>query len=279
VTDARTNAKYDRLKTALDGLGSVCVAFSGGVDSTFLLRVARDVLGPKVLAVTASSETYPSAELKTAEELADAMGIEHVVISTSELTIPGFRLNPPDRCYHCKRELFAKVRQVAEQHGIAQVADGSNADDVNDYRPGARASEELGVLAPLRDAGLTKGDIRALSRELGLPTWNKPAYACLASRFPYGDEITPEALTMVERAEGVLHELGFGQCRVRHHGHMARIEVEPQLVQRLASSECAGAVVQRLKALGYRYVTLDLQGYRTGSMNEGLPLEGGGHDR
>jgi uncharacterized protein len=272
--DGALQAKYESLKEALGRLDSLAVGFSGGVDSTFLLRVARDVLGDKVLAVTATSETYPSAEFESAKELATAIGAPHVVIQTSELSIPGFRDNPPDRCYHCKRELFTRVAEIAKEYGIENVADGTNADDTGDYRPGLRAAEELGVLAPLRDAGLTKADIRTLSRELGLPTWSKPAYACLASRFPYGSEITPDKLGMVEQAERLLHEMGFAQCRVRHHGEVARIEVEPADVAKLASSDTAATIARRLQELGFQYVTLDLQGYRPGSMNETLAARG-----
>lgn len=272
-------AKLGSLKQKLEGLGTLAVAFSGGVDSSFLLRVAHDVLGDKVLAVTAKSETYPAAEFESAKQLAADIGVPHVILETSELEIPGFRNNPPDRCYHCKRELFTQVSAAAANYGIQHVADGTNADDPSDYRPGMRAIEELGVLTPLCDAGLTKADIRALSRELGLPTWDKPACACLASRFPYGEEITPEKLDVVERAEALLHELGFRQCRVRHHGDVARIEVPAERVKDLVARGIAETVAGKLKESGFHYVAVDLEGYRTGSMNEVLPPEGDGDDR
>jgi pyridinium-3,5-biscarboxylic acid mononucleotide sulfurtransferase len=277
--DAELSRKYEALTEQIAGLGSLAVAFSGGTDSTLLLRVAHDALGDGALAITAASETYPSAELAAAKELAAQIGATQLVMETSEIEIPGFKHNPPDRCYHCKHELFIKVRQLAAEHGVDNIADGSNADDTNDYRPGARASAELGVLAPLRDAGMTKADVRALSRELGLPTWNKPAYACLASRFPYGNEITAGKLTMVERAEAALHELGFEQCRVRHHDDVARIEVEPDQIGKLASPETAAIIVARVKEAGFQYVALDLEGYRMGSMNEALSSGEDGDDR
>jgi uncharacterized protein len=263
--------KHDALAACLRRLGSLAVAFSGGVDSTLLLRVAHDVLGDRALAVTASSETYPAAEGERAKELARDMGVRQAVIETSEIGIPGFADNPPDRCYHCKLELFTRVKRIAAEHGIEYVADGTNADDADDYRPGARAADELGVVAPLADAGLTKADIRELSRELDLPTWNIPARACLASRFPYGTRITADKLGQVEKAEEALRELGFEQCRVRHHGDVARIEVRPEDVQRLAAPPTAAAVTAALRRAGFRYVAVDLEGYRTGSLNEVLP--------
>jgi uncharacterized protein len=235
--------------------------------------VAAEVLGDRLLAVTAVSETYPESERREAGRLARRLGLRHRFIRTSELGIPGFSSNPPDRCYHCKRELFgklARLARVARREGFAALLDGQNADDTADYRPGARAAAELGVLSPLKAAGLTKREIRELSREMGLPTWKKPAQACLASRFPYGEAITVEKLGRVAAAEEFLRRLGLGQLRVRDHGRLARIEVPAQDIARLAAPRTRSKVVARLKKLGYTWVALDLQGYRTGSMNEVL---------
>lgn len=263
-------AKYDRLRDSLAGYGSLLVAYSGGLDSSLLLKVSHDVLGDRVLAVTALSPTYPGQERAAAEALARALGVRLVTVETDELAIAGFADNPPERCYFCKSELFGELQAIARDEAIAYVADGSNADDVDDYRPGMQAACELGVVSPLKDAGLTKEDIRALSKRLGLATWDKPASACLASRFPYGEAITREKLGMVEAAESFLKELGFRQVRVRHHGTIARIEVAPEAIERLASPAVRAQVVHRLTEIGYHYVTLDCRGYRTGSLNEVL---------
>jgi len=240
------------------------------VDSTFLAAVAAEVLGPKFLAITAVSETYPQRERREAGRLARRLGFRHKLIRTSELALPVFRANPPDRCYHCKRELFGKLRKLARRQGLAHLLDGQNADDRADYRPGAVAAAELGVLSPLQAAGLTKREIRELSRARGLATWAKPAQACLASRIPYGQAITAEQLRRVAAAEEWLRALGLGQLRVRDHGRLARIEVPPADLAGLARPAVRARIVRRFKRLGYVWVALDLQGYRTGSLNEVL---------
>ena len=262
--------KYDALQSRLRELGSLAVAFSGGVDSTFLLRVAHDVLGDRALAVTAAPPFVPAREQKESFEFCRTAGIRQIVIPPEALDIDGIRHNPPDRCYHCKREIFGNIIRVAEENGILHVAEGSNTDDTGDYRPGMRAIRELGVLSPLLDAGLSKSDIRALSRELDLPTWDKPSFACLASRFVYGEAITDERLARVDRAEQLLLDLGFRQFRVRIHGDLARIEILPADFGRIMEADCREKVYSALKAYGFSYVTLDLAGYRTGSMNEVL---------
>jgi len=262
--------KFQNLKDNLKKLSSVAIAYSGGVDSTFLLKVAADVLGDKVIAITAKSTTYPEREFKEAVKYIGDIGAKHIVIISEELEIEGFAKNPIDRCYFCKKELFSKVRKVADDNNINAVLDGSNADDVSDYRPGMKAASELKVISPLKEAKLTKDDIRVLSKRLGLPTWNKPAFACLSSRFPYGNEITVEKLSMVERAEQFLMDLGFKQIRVRHHEEIARVEVNAEERNKFFDIELMDKVGNELKKIGFKYVTLDLLGYRTGSMNEVL---------
>jgi uncharacterized protein len=265
------DAKVEKLHALLRGYGRVAVGFSGGVDSTLLVRVALDVLGPEnVLAVIADTPSLPRSEFAEALLVAEAMGAACEVINPDELSDPHYVANPLDRCYYCKKSLFGRIAQVATEKGFCVVLDGNNADDADDYRPGRRAAVELGVKSPLMEAGLTKAEIREWSARAGLPTAEKPAMACLASRIPYGTPVTVEVLAQVERAETVLREEGFVQYRVRHYGETARIEVPVAGMARLLDSELRERVVRGVRAAGYRSVTLDLQGYRTGSLNEGL---------
>jgi uncharacterized protein len=246
------------------------VAYSGGVDSTLLLCVASQVLGKNVLAVIATSETYPQKEVRAARSLARQLGVDHLVVKTRELENPKFAQNSPLRCYHCKQELFSRLKKIAEERSIPSILDGSNYDDRSDYRPGSKAAKELGIRSPLREAGLTKAEIRALSKASGLPTWDKPSLACLASRFPYDTPIKRRNLVQVGKAEDILRELGLTQVRVRHHGEIARIEVKPAEFGKIMTVKTRERISRHLKKLGYTYITLDLDGYRTGSLNEPL---------
>jgi pyridinium-3,5-biscarboxylic acid mononucleotide sulfurtransferase len=269
--DAQTQAKYERLKEICAGLGSTLVAFSAGVDSTLLLKVCVDVLGPeKAIAVTAVSESYPSHELAQAKRLARDIGARHILVDTHELEDENYASNPNNRCFYCKQELFTTVFPIAESEGLATVSYGANLDDVGDYRPGMQAAKQLGAKAPLLEAEMGKPEIRAVSRLLGLETWDKPAFACLSSRIPYGERVTDEKLQQIDAAEVFLVSEGFRQVRVRHHGEIARVEVPPADLPRFFEGGRNERVGRKLKEIGFRFVTLDVMGYRSGSLNEGL---------
>ncbi|MBU4304102.1 MAG: ATP-dependent sacrificial sulfur transferase LarE [Candidatus Omnitrophica bacterium] len=263
-------AKLLRLQKMFKAMGSVLIAYSGGVDSSFLLKAAADVLGKSVLAVTATSATYPEREKKQAQMLAARLEVNHITIVSEELSCRGFAENTKERCYWCKKELFTKLSQLAKKYKLRHIVDGATYDDINDYRPGMRAAQEMGVHSPLKDLKFRKEDIRCLSKQLGLPTWDKPSCACLASRFPYGIRITRDSLAMVEKAEDMVRRLGIKQVRVRHHGTIAKIEVVPEDIGLLVSRRIRKKLISGLKDIGYVYVTLDMEGYRTGSMNEVL---------
>jgi uncharacterized protein len=261
--------KLNRLRQNLSNMKSAVIAFSGGVDSSLLVKVAFDVLGNRCLAVIGTSETYTKTELKEAEQLAQKVGVNYLVIATEELKNEGFSSNPVKRCYYCKTELFSRLKVIAEEKGYEYILDGANLDDVLDYRPGRLAGKELGVRSPLEEAGINKVEVRALAKELGLSNWDKPSLACLSSRIPYGQRITLENLNQVELAESCLKQHGFRQVRVRHHQNIARIEIPREDFVRLTGPVLED-VVTKLKELGFTYITLDLQGLRSGSMNEVL---------
>jgi uncharacterized protein len=262
------NKKLNDLKKMLLELKSAVIAYSGGVDSTFLIKIAHDVLDGKALAITAVSPTYPDSEAEDAIKFAKSIGIKHIVVQSNEMDNPNFVSNPSDRCYYCKTELFNICLDYAKREGINVILDGTNADDDYDYRPGRRAAIELNVISPLKEVGLTKEEIRFLSKEMGLGSWDKPSFACLSSRFPYGTKITLERLEMVGEAENFLRSLGFRTFRVRYHNDIARLELGNDESEKILNQDIRKRIIEKLKSLGFIYVTLDLEGYRTGSMNE-----------
>ena len=274
VLSMEQQKKLAQLKEYIRGLGSLAVGFSAGVDSTFLLAVAHEVLGDRVIAVTGRDASVPEREIKEAKAFCEERGIRHIIYTMDPMKEEGYRKNGPDRCYFCKRGIYTEIRRIAEENGIEYMAEGSNMDDLGDYRPGLRAVEELSVKSPLREAKMTKADIRMLSKAMGLPTWSKPAYACLASRFVYGEEITEEKLKMIDQAEQFLIEQGFLEERVRMHGKIARIEVPAKDISRLAEDGIREKVYEFFKRIGFQFVTLDLRGYQMGSMNKTINNDG-----
>ena len=272
VRNIMINKKYEKLKQYLLSLESVAVAYSGGVDSTLLLKVAHEVLGNRLIAVSARSRLFPERELKWAKEFCTDSGIKHIICDFEEMDVDGFSENPVNRCYLCKRALFSKIFDIAREHDISHVTEGSNNDDNSDYRPGHTAVEELGAKSPLRQAGLTKDEIRAISRELGLSSWDKQSFACLASRFPYGEKITHDRLNMIDRAEQFLIDAGFGQIRVRFHGNLARIETDMHGVKLLEDYDMRKRIYEEFRNIGFSYIASDLLGYRMGSMNETIHI-------
>lgn len=276
-------SRKEHLIRLLQDTGSVLVALSGGVDSAFLLAVAHDTLGERAVAATAVSEIYPLREAKGAEAFTRERGIQHITFQSDETSLPGFVANGPDRCYHCRKSLFQKLLEIAQEKGIGSVIHAANTDDLQDYRPGLKAAKEMGIMAPLVDAGLNKQDIRFLSREMGLSQWDRPAMACLATRIPYGSPVTPEKLKMIDEAETFLMDRGFRQCRVRHHGPVARIELDDAGLALIMGDALRKEVVRRIREIGFLHVALDLEGYGSGRMNRALgmpkPNESRGHSR
>lgn len=270
MDENKARSKQEALIDKLKGYPSLLVAFSGGVDSTFLLTLAHRTLGEKVVAATADSVTFPSRERLEAEQFTRERGIPHVVFKCEEYRVPEFIANPPDRCYYCKRSLCGDLIKIAEEREIKIISHAANVDDLGDYRPGLKAADEMGIVSPLVEVGLTKKEIRFLSKEMGLPTWDKPAMACLASRIPYGSPITIEKLKMVGEAEEFLFGIGFRQLRVRHHGHTARIELESRDITKLMEKDMREKVIGRLKKLGFTHISVDLEGYVSGSMNRDI---------
>jgi pyridinium-3,5-biscarboxylic acid mononucleotide sulfurtransferase len=268
--DTVLNAKLDRMRAIFAPMRSLIVAFSGGVDSTFVLKVAHDTIADSVLALTTTSPTMPDEDRESALEMAHLIGVRHIVVESNELEIPGYAANPINRCYLCKHNLFTVCEAKAAELGIEEIVDGLNLDDLHDYRPGMQAASEKRVRHPLVEAEMTKADVRELSRAMGLPTWDRPASPCLSSRFPYGTEITPEGLTKVAAGEKLLHSMGFAIARVRYHGEVARIELEQSEIARVFEPANRETVEREFKKIGFRFVAIDLKGFRSGSLNEGL---------
>lgn len=265
-----TIEKLEKLKNNLKELNNLTIAFSGGVDSTFLLKVAKDILNENVLAITINASMHTKKEIKEATDYANEINVKHNVLNINNINIKEFIDNVPERCYFCKKEIFTQIMKISNENNIVNIADGSNVDDLSDFRPGMKALKELGIISPLKDVGLTKQEIRDLSKILDIPTWNKPSFACLASRIPYNHKITLQKLNMIEKSEKFIFELGFKQFRVRHHGEIARIELQQNEILRFIESGSSNKACEYLKSLGFNYVTIDLLGYRTGSMNEVL---------